>query len=136
MLTRSRVALVVGLVALLAGAVVLVVATRHSGDKPRTRAIVPRAKADALARQACQLMKQAIAQIDANGATRTVLDLADRARDAAGDAEYGSARWVVLSGAVQSLDKALHTDDPTLARLGIQQIGPACAETGVTVRGQ
>lgn len=132
--TRIRVALALAVVLLGVTTAVLVAQSRH--PRAVTRKPVSREQADALARRACQLTSRMLAEIDNNGATRTVLELSARARDAAGDAEYGSARWVVLAGAVQSLDKALRTDDARLAQTGIQQIGSACADAGVTVRQQ
>ena len=130
--TRSRVALALAVVLLGVTTAVLVAHSRH--QHPVTRKRVSQEQADALARQACQLTSRMLGEIDDNGATRTVLELSARARDAAGEAEYGSARWVVLAGAVQALDKALRTDDARLAQTGIQEIGPACADAGVTVR--
>jgi hypothetical protein len=130
--TPGRIAVAAVAVLAVAVAVAVLVTTRSPHPPPRDE--VSRAQADALARRACELTALMLAEIDADGTTRTVLDLSDRARDAAGDAEYGSPRWVLLAGAVQSLNKALHTDDARLAATGMQQIGPACGEAGVTVR--
>jgi hypothetical protein len=117
----------------LAAAVAVVVLVTHDGDSDR-RAVPSPQRADELARQACTLTRTLLAEVEANGSSATVVDLADRASTAADSAAYGSAEWVSLNGAVQALTRALHVNDGRLAAIGMQQIDEACAATGVTVR--
>lgn len=118
----------------LAVLVPLVVLPPDGGDDDQDRPAVSRAQAAQLAHEACVLVRTLIAEVTANGPTNTVLEVADRARDAADDAAYGSPEWVPLNGAVQALARALHVNNATLAASGMQQIDTACEKAGVRVR--
>jgi hypothetical protein len=125
---RLAVISVAVLVTGLAIAAVVVTGARSPG-----RRAVSATEADALAHRACVLSSRLIDAVSADSSTTAVLRLADQARGAADDAAYGSPRWVQLDAAVQALTHALHVNDGQLAAVGMQQIGPACAPTGLIV---
>src|SRR5689334_7572104 len=83
--------------AAVAAAVFVAVAVRQPGEGGR-RVVPTPTEADALARRACTLTRTLIAEVDANGSSTAVLDLAHQARSAADDAAFGSAQWVPLDG--------------------------------------
>jgi hypothetical protein len=132
MVMPPRGRIVVALAVMAAASVAFIVLLpRHSAQPARAKLSVPEARAQA--RLACDLTGRLLHEIYSDGATRTVLDLADRASDAAGDAAFGNPQWVLLASSVQALSKSLHANDARLAAFGMRQIGQQCAGAGVTL---